>query len=131
MSDIARTNTSLDDIASVIGFTATIRLSVFCGDRTKPLYVPETADPEHELAALLGMPAFTRLVACWGRQHLSVGTLHQVALDRRLDAVRRRLLAGVNVQMIAGEMDLSPRRVQQIRRSLEDAGLIPLILGQE
>lgn len=49
-------NTTLDDLASVIGFTATLRLSAWLGGVSN-IYVPEVPEEGQLLVRLIGMPA--------------------------------------------------------------------------
>lgn len=126
--NFVRQNSSLDDVAAVIGFTATLRLVAWYGDTNAQVYVPETAVEDHEFARLIGLAAFRRLAEEWGGQHLAFPTLDAYEEDCRNRLVKQLLERGMSPREIARIVGLGERRVQQIRRTLEDAGLLPLIL---
>lgn len=126
----ARPNSTVDDIAAVIGFTATLRLCAWYGDVNGQLYVPQAASEDHSLAKLIGMSAFRRLVEEWGNEHLSVQTLESYEADCRNRAVRDLLAKGLSPREIARLVFVGERRIQQIRTHLEDAGMLPLVLGK-
>lgn len=117
-------NTTLDDIASVIGFSATLRLAAWFGDGTSNLYVPEAVEEGQVLVKLLGMPNAQRLTAEWGKQHLAIPRLRDYEDDVRKKIVGRMFEKGFGSREIAGHLRLSERRVQQICRELETVGLI-------
>ena len=50
-----RLETTLDDIAAVVGYTSTREIAAWFAGKT--LYVPKRAASDHPLAVLLGMPA--------------------------------------------------------------------------
>lgn len=127
MSEFVRQNSSLDDVAAVIGFTATLRLVAWYGDTNAQVYVPEAADPEHEFARVIGLAAFRRLADEWGGQHLAVPTLDAYEEDCRNRRVKLLLERSLSPREIGRIVGLGERRVQQIRRTLEEAGLLPLI----
>lgn len=119
-------NTTLDDISALIGFSATIRLAAWYGDLHK-CYVPKTAKEGHHLAALLGGSAAEKLTKEWGGKHLSIPRLQQYEVWSQRQKIGELLQAGVPTQHIAVHVGMSERRVQQICRELEVAGLIPPI----
>ena len=57
-------NSTLDDIAAVIGFTATLRLCVWFGD-VGSVYIPVTVDDGQLLVRHIGKPAAIRLSKEW------------------------------------------------------------------
>lgn len=67
-------NSMLDDISAVIGFTATLRLSAWYGDRGN-LYIPSNTEEGHPLTKLLGVSVAKRLSKEWGGTHISVPRL--------------------------------------------------------
>ena len=120
-------NTTLDDVAAVIGFTATLRLSAWFGDGGN-LYVPETVSEDQLLPKLIGISSAKKLSAEWGKQHLSLPRLRAYE-----DYVKKRIIARMlehkmSTREIAVHIRMSERRVQQIARELEGAGLIDIIL---
>ena len=116
-------NTTLDDISSVIGFSATLRLVAWFGDGSN-LYVPNTAEEGHFLVRLIGLPAAARLCEAWPGEHLAVPRLRDHEDDLRKRFVARMIAKGFGTREIAGMQRISERRVQQILRELELAGLV-------
>lgn len=116
-------NTTLDDISAVIGFSATLRLVAWFGDGSN-LYVPTMAEEGHLLVRLLGMPAAKRLCEAWPGEHLAVPRLRDHEDDLRKRSVARFIEKGFGTREIAGILRVSERRVQQILRELEVAGLV-------
>lgn len=116
-------NTTLDDISSVIGFSATLRLVAWFGDGSN-LYVPNTAEEGHLLVRLLGLPSAKRLCEAWPGEHLAVPRLRDHEDDLRKRFVARMIEKGFGTREIAGMQRISERRVQQILRELELAGLV-------
>jgi hypothetical protein len=119
-------NTTLDDVAAVIGFSATLRLAAWFGGRTQNLYVPQQAAEGQTLVILLGMANAMRLSAEWGGEHLAVPGIEDYEDFVRKRHVGRMFEKGFGTREIASQMRLSERRVQQICRELEVAGLIPV-----
>lgn len=116
-------NTTLDDISAVIGFSATLRLVAWFGDGSN-LYVPIVAEEGHLLVRLLGMAAAKRLCEAWPGEHLAVPRLRDHEDDLRKRSVARFIEKGFGTREIAGILRVSERRVQQILRELEVAGLV-------
>lgn len=116
-------NTTLDDISSVIGFSATLRLVAWFGDGGN-LYVPIVAEEGHLLARLLGLSSAKRLCEAWPGEHLAVPRLRDHEDDLRKRFVARMIEKGFGTREIAGMQRISERRVQQILRELELAGLV-------
>lgn len=119
-------NTTLDDIASVIGFSATLRLVAWFGDSGN-LYVPEDPDESSLLARLVGLPCAQRLAASWPGEHLNVPRLSDYEVDMRRGAIAKMLTGGMTTREISHVLYIGERRVQQICRELEVAGLIPVV----
>lgn len=116
-------NTTLDDISSVIGFSATLRLVAWFGDGGN-LYVPIVAEEGHLLVRLLGLSSAKRLCEAWPGEHLAVPRLRDHEDDLRKRFVARMIEKGFGTREIAGMQRISERRVQQILRELELAGLV-------
>ena len=119
-------NTTLDDISAVIGFSATLRLVAWFGDGSN-LYVPVVAEEGHLLVRLLGMAAAKRLCEAWPGEHLAVPRLRDHEDDLRKRFVARMIEKGFGTREIAGMQRISERRVQQILRELEVAGLVQVV----
>ena len=123
-------NTTLDDVAAVIGFSATLRLAAWFGDGGN-LYVPETVSEHQVLAKLIGFSAAKRLSENWGGEHLSLPRLRAYEDDVLRRVVGRMLEKNFSSREIAVHMRISERRVQQIARELELAGLIEVVLPKK
>lgn len=119
-------NTTLDDLSAVIGFSATVRLSAWYGEGNN-LYVPNEINEESFLAKLIGLPAATRLSAEWAGEHLAIPRLDSYERDVRAKLISRMAEQKFNTHEIANHLRLSERRVQQIIRELEAAGLIDVM----
>lgn len=116
-------NTTLDDIAAVIGFSATLRLVAWFGDGGN-LYVPLTAEEGSRLVRLLGISAARQLCLNWPGEHLAIPRLRDHEDDLRKRFVARMIEKGFGTREIASMQRMSERRVQQILRELEVAGLV-------
>lgn len=116
-------NTTLDDIAAVIGFSATLRLSAWFGNGNN-LYVPDTVEDGQVLVRLIGRSAAERLTKAFGREHLAVPRLAAYEEDVRRKRIASLLEGGFSTRQISQFDRISERRVQQICRELEVAGLI-------
>jgi hypothetical protein len=115
-------NTTLDDLAAVVGFTATLRISAWYANTN--LWVPQKLDAEHPLAKLIGESAAKRLSQEWGGSFLSVPRLKNYEDDERRRIIARMLESGISTNEIAAFVRLGERRVQMICRELEVEGLL-------
>ena len=122
-------NSTLDDLAAVVGMTATLRLCAWFGDQGN-LYVPVNAAEGNLLVNLIGTPAAQALSNEWPGEHIAVPSLRVYDDDLRRKRLAIMLRRGVKTKEAALIEDISERRVQQILRELEQAGLIP-VLGPE
>jgi DNA-binding NarL/FixJ family response regulator len=124
-----RDNTTLDDIATVIGFTATLRLAAYYGGQN--LYVPANPDEGCQIVRLIGLSASRRLAGEFGSEHVAVPTMWAYEEDQRNRLILNLLKQGQSPKEIAHTTGMTERRVQQIRRHLEDVGLMPLIVKEK
>ena len=116
-------NTTLEDVAAVIGFSATLRLSAWLGD-SHPVYIPAAAEAGQLLTRLLGLSAANALSKAWPAEHLSIPRISQYDADvlrQRVACMHEKLFAS---EEIARHLNVSPRRVQQIIAELESVGLL-------
>lgn len=120
-------NSTLDDVAAVIGFSATLRLSAWFGDGGN-LYVPREVNEDHFLVRLIGLPAATALCKEWPGEHLSLPRIKSYEDDLRRRMIGRMFEHKFSSREISTHMRMSERRVQQIARELEALGLIPPIV---
>lgn len=116
-------NTTLDDIAAVIGFSATLRLAAWYGDGVN-CYVPEDPDDACQLSKLIGLSSAKKLSEEWGGEHLSIPRLRNYEVDEKRRTIARMLEKGFGTREISSLMRMTERRVQQICREMEVAGLI-------
>ena len=116
-------NTTLDDVAAVVGFSATLRLSAWYGDVAN-VYVPERVEAEQVLVRLIGMSAARRLSEAFGGEWLALPTLSSYETDKRRRVIARMVQGEFSPREIAIYMRMSARRVQQIIKELESVGLI-------
>lgn len=128
---MVRANTTLDDIAAVIGFSATLRLVAWYGDQDSSLWVPVKVSEDHALGKLIGVPCMTRLVGEWGGELLKIPTMDFYEDDCRNRSVRDLLARGLSPREIARLVYVGERRIQQVRMQLEETGMLPLILGKK
>jgi hypothetical protein len=115
-------NSTLDDISSVIGFSATIRLAANYGDRD--VNVPLVVSDLHPVAKLIGMSRMTALHANWQGDRIAVPSLKIVESEIRRAKILSLLLQGINTYTIAEVMALTDRRVYQLKKEFVDAGLL-------
>ena len=116
-------NTTLDDIASVIGFSPTLRLSAWYGNGNN-LYIPDRVEDGQVLVLLLGRSAAERLSNAFPGEHLAVPRLTSYEEDVRRQRIGSLLESGFSTRKISQFERISERRVQQVCRELETAGLI-------
>ena len=123
---IIKQNTAIEDVAAVIGFNATACLIQWHGGRN--IYIPDKPTPSHPLAGLLGLVALTALCNAFGGQSiwLPAGTERADLVLKK--AVAKGVLQGKGSARIAADHGITQRQVQRLRRELEQAGLLPLIL---
>jgi len=121
-------NTTHEDLAQIIGFTATVRLSAYFGG--KNMTVPKNVSEKTVLAKLIGMSAARMLSAEYGGERFAVPTMHLAEVELRNARVLEQLREGVSTDKIAANAGLTQRRVQQLRLQFEAAELLPKILGE-
>ena len=124
-----RPNTTLDDIAGEIGFTATVTLATWYGG--KNLYIPANPDEKSALVRLIGLPAAKRLADLWHSSFLAVPTMWHYEEQQRNRTIGALLIDGKGTKEISVIMGMTERRIQQIRRALEDAGMLPLVIREK
>lgn len=118
-------NSTLDDLAAVIGFTATLRLSAWFGEEGN-MYVPQKAEEGQLLVALLGLTTAQRLSDEWPGEHIAVPRPRQYDIDLRRKQVARLLEKGFSTRQVAHWLECSERRVQQTMREMEVTGILPV-----
>lgn len=116
-------NTTLDDIAGVIGFSATVRLAAHYGGRD--LHVPTTVSELHPVAKLIGLARMQHLNREWAGQRLCVPSLGVVECEVRSGRVLSLLVHGMSTAQAANITGLTERRVQQLKKEYQAEGLLP------
>lgn len=120
--------TLLDDLAPVIGYTATCALAAWY--EGKNLYVPGTYTPDHSLTRLIGEPALRALVDAFASETLAIPPATDPARYRRDRMLCECVADGLPLRRIAEIFDLSVRRVEQLREDLEARGWIAYADGR-
>lgn len=115
-------NSTLDDIAAVIGFTAAVRLAAHYGDRD--VYVPNTVTDMHPIAKLIGVSRTKALHAHWQGERISVPSLSIVESEIRRGKILELLLQGLSSYTIAKVLSMSERRIQQLKKEFDLTGEI-------
>jgi hypothetical protein len=123
-------NTILDDIAAVVGLTPALRLAAWFGDGNN-LYVPTEANEGQLIARLIGISAAKRLSAEFGNQHLAIPRIRSYETDLKRRLIARMLEQRFSTREIATIVRMSERRVQQVCRELEQAGLIDVVIPEK
>lgn len=121
-------NTLLDDLSAEIGFTATCVLSAMYGG--KSLYIPRDADPNHQIAKLIGVSAFRALVKSpFGGTNIRFMPRNKAYLRfARWRVVKDMILDGKSANHIAEAVGITTNGVNNIRRTMEQNGIIPMVL---
>lgn len=117
-----RLNSTLDDVCSVIGYTATRKLQAWFHSRN--LYIPDSTNERHPLNILIGRPAFVSLVREFGGTTLWVPS---AAEDLRYFTQREmahQIASGMEDDKIASFHKLSVSRVRYLRAELVTCGWV-------
>ena len=122
-------NTTLDDVAAIIGFTATVQLSVWFANGNY-LYVPITVDEDSRLSKVIGFSAAKRLSEEFPGEHLAVPRMSFYFRESKRFMIARMLEQEFSTGEIAVHVAMTERRIQQIQRELEVAGLLRPVLGR-
>lgn len=122
-------NRLIEDIAAEVGFTAACKLIEWFGNRT--IRIPKEPSRDHPIAVVIGTSALARLCAIWGDENIYIQSPTRMDLEQRAQLIAALLARGVSEKTVAEIVGLTKRRVQQMRRSLEQRGLLPLILSGE
>jgi hypothetical protein len=122
-------NSILDDLAAVIGFSATARLAAWYGHGNS-MYVPISVEESQTLVRLIGLPAAKALTKSWPGQFLSLHPLRGYEQEVVRYRVSRMTTMGATHREIASIVGLGERRVQQIQQELLAAGLLTNSVGK-
>lgn len=121
-------NTTHEDLAQIIGFTATIQLSAYFGGGN--MTVPKHVSEKTVLAKVIGVSAARALSNEYAGERFWVPTLHLAEVEMRNAKVLQQLREGLPLDKVAANAGLTLRRVQQLRLQFESAELLPKILGE-
>jgi hypothetical protein len=116
------TNTTLDDISAVIGFTAAIRIAAFYGGRD--LHVPVEVSDKHPIAKLIGVNRLLALANEWRGERLSIPSLNCIEVETRNAKILLLLLNNVDRYTIASVMGIGERRISQISKEFKKLGIL-------
>ena len=105
-------NTTLDDLAAVIGFSAALRLSAWFGD-CHPMHAPAVAEEGQLLVRLIGLSAASHLSRTWGGQQIAVPRITQYENDVMKHRISRLHQKGFSSMRIARNFYISARRVHK------------------
>ncbi len=117
-------NTILDDIAAVIGFSATLKLVAWFGGGNTNIYVPAVAEEGQLLPRIIGMAAARALSKEWPKKNLNVPRLHNYDTELRRRSIARMSEKGFSLREIAVQLQMSERRVSQVKEELRTSGLL-------
>ena len=106
---VSWSNTLLDDIAAVVGFTPAVLIAALHGGNS--LYVPESASAGHPLVTLLGPATFKRLADEWGGQTIHVPLLNDFERWRNVACASAWHRQGQPVEVIAARLGMGKRYV--------------------
>lgn len=110
----------LDDVCASVGYTATRVIAAWFGGRE--LLVPGTYQADHPLRFLIGDSALQALVRDLAGERLQIPHATHDERYRRERVVAELIAKGVSNDAIAQLLDLSSRRVEQLRSELELRG---------
>jgi hypothetical protein len=126
-----RSNGVVEDIASVIGYTATCSLVDWFGGGN--VFIPNQMDRSHPLCNVLGLSAFSRLFNHYdgkkGNDRIMwVPTGYQREIDRRDRMIACLYSCGMSTQQISSIACMSKRHVQSVRNRIEKLGLMDMVV---
>ncbi len=116
------TNTTLDDISAVIGFTAAVRIAACYGGRD--LHVPVEVSDKHPVAKLIGVNRLMALAKEWRGERLAIPSLNCIEVETRNAKILLLLLNKVDRYTIASVMGIGERRISQISKEFVKLGIL-------
>lgn len=114
--------TTLEDLCEVVGYRATCILGVLFAGRQ--IYVPQRYYPQHPLAGLIGAHKLEALVAEYASHTFWIPHQDEIQRLRRDARVCELLVADTPLEEIAEALDMSKRRVEQLRADLIERGWV-------
>ncbi len=122
-------NGFMEDLAQDIGYTAATALLDWFGGTS--LWVPSEHSENHVIERVIGVSAFRQLIRVYGHKTLNLPLDYRREISRRNRMIGALILKGVKPAEIARIALMTERQVHYVRVSLEQAGLLPYILGSE
>jgi len=117
-SDLHLLPPSMQWLVKAIGLTATLKLVKAHGGGT-PVYIPMTVQLDHRLLYLIGMEAFTALVAEYGGYQLEIARCEKAARVLIYREIRREYAAGATQNTLALKYGYTTRNIRDILNSDE------------
>ena len=103
---------SLQELTDVIGLTAALKLAAaFPG---VPLYIPAKAEPDHRIAQIIGIDAFTALVKEYQQDTLKLPKVDAAERQIKHGMVKAMKREGQSNRTIALEMNYTQRHVERL-----------------
>jgi hypothetical protein len=126
-----KSNGTLEDIAAVIGFAATLKLAEMYGraDRARDIYIPTTPSGDHHIARAIGESALRLLVAEWGGQTILVSINSDARHLMLVRAVACMVRDGMATRDIAAIVGLGDRQIRRLRVEAEECGLVDRVMS--
>ena len=119
--------TVLDELADIVGYTATCALVAWYADRN--LYVPARW-AGHPLCRVIGVEAMQALVEARAGETLAIPADAGVPLMRRDREIAERYAEGWTPGRVATDYGLTLRRAQQLRDELDARGWLAYAVGR-
>ena len=115
-SDLHLLPPSMQWLVKAVGLTAAMKLVKIYGGGT-PIYIPKTVQLDHRLLYLIGMEAFTALVAEYGGDQLEVPRCDRALRALTYRKIRREYAEGASQNALALKYEYTVRYIREI---LED-----------
>ena len=124
--DLNNLNGIVEDLGACIGYTATAKLIDWFGGGV--LHVPREAKEDHPICKIIGLPAYRLLVKDWGGDKVWLPLGYYRESNRRDRMIAVLIELGIGTDTVGKIAGMSRRHVQDIRKRLEDMGVLPMIL---
>ena len=119
-SDLHLLPPSMQWLAKAIGLTATLKLVKMHGGGT-PIYIPMTVQLDRRLLYLIGMEAYTALVAEYGGDQLEIARCEKAARVLIYREIRREYAEGTPQNTLALKYEFTTRHIRDIlNNEIED-----------
>lgn len=112
-SDMHLLPPSMQWLVKAVGLTAAMKLVKSHGGGT-PIYIPMTVQLDHRLLYLIGMEAYTALVAEYGGDYLEVPRCDRALRVLTYRNIRREYADGVSQNTLALKYEFTVRHIREI-----------------